>query len=64
MDRRGGSADQPFEAGGQALERIAQPQLDGETRRLLAHRSWRSSRFEALPLEAWHQEIDSGLASG
>ncbi len=49
-----------------ALARIAQPQLDGETRRALAHRcvEIESELAEALARwETWHQDIESGLAS-
>jgi ATP-binding cassette subfamily F protein 3 len=47
------------------LGRIAQPELDGEARRTLAHRcvEIEAELAEALARwEAWHQEIESGLA--
>ncbi len=50
----------------EALERIAQPQLDGEIRRALAHRCVEIEAELAAALarwEGWHHEIESGLAS-
>jgi ATP-binding cassette, subfamily F, member 3 len=50
----------------EALARIAQPQLDGESRRALAHRCVEIEAELAAALarwEAWHLEIERGVAS-
>ncbi len=50
----------------EALARIAQTELDGETRRALAHRCVEIEAELAAALarwETWHQEIESGFTS-